>query len=176
MEASLDRCGARFVAPGDEEYPASLEDLADPPAMLFVRGEDPRAAVEAAAAAEDIDVVEWRTPPTDDAQLGDMARATRPRIVQAILSARNPNGHERAAYRLRSWAERGVNRTRCPGSRTEAAGGSWYLLPAWRKPQTSVGRRHSALPRLLWHCGRDLPRVTRDLPLDLRTKLRGFFA
>ena len=80
-------------------------------AMLFVRGEDPRAAVEAAAAAEDIDVVEWRTPPTDDAQLGDMARATRPRIVQAILSARNPNGHERAAYRLRRRIEQTTNGT-----------------------------------------------------------------
>src|SRR3954452_24035201 len=37
-------------------------------AMLFVRGDDPRAHVEQAAKAEGIEVVEWRTPPTDDDQ------------------------------------------------------------------------------------------------------------
>jgi DNA processing protein len=31
-------CGARIVTPIDEEYPASLEDLTDPPSLLFVRG------------------------------------------------------------------------------------------------------------------------------------------
>jgi DNA processing protein len=30
--------GARLVAPGEEEYPPSLLDLADPPAALFLRG------------------------------------------------------------------------------------------------------------------------------------------
>src|SRR5437588_8618675 len=34
-------------------------------AMLYVRGDDPRAAVEAAAQAEDLRVADWRTPPTD---------------------------------------------------------------------------------------------------------------
>ena len=38
VQDGLDRCGARLVAPGDLEYPPSLEDLADPPAMLFLRG------------------------------------------------------------------------------------------------------------------------------------------
>ena len=42
--------GARVVVPADAEYPASLEDLADPPAVLFVRGRSltelyPRVAV-----------------------------------------------------------------------------------------------------------------------------------
>ena len=54
-------------------------------AVLFVRGEDPRAAVEEAAGAEDVRVVGWRVPPTDDAHLGDQARGTMPRIVQAVL-------------------------------------------------------------------------------------------
>jgi DNA processing protein len=35
---ALSRCGARQVAPGDEEYPEALAHLADPPAGLFVRG------------------------------------------------------------------------------------------------------------------------------------------
>jgi DNA processing protein len=36
--ASLAPVGARFVAVGDDEYPAQLEHLADPPLALFVRG------------------------------------------------------------------------------------------------------------------------------------------
>ncbi|TML65449.1 MAG: glutamate synthase large subunit [Actinobacteria bacterium] len=71
-------------------------------AMLFVNGPDPRPAVESAAAAEGIEVVEWREPPTDDAQLGHQAKEHRPRIVQAVLETRGSgNGDERAAFRLR---------------------------------------------------------------------------
>jgi glutamate synthase domain-containing protein 1 len=68
-------------------------------AMLFVRGDDPREAVEAAAAIEEMSIVEWREPPTDDRELGEQALASRPRIVQAVLSAESPD--ERAAFRLR---------------------------------------------------------------------------
>ena len=75
-------------------------------AMLFVRGDDPRAAAEAAAEAEGIRIVEWRTPPTDDAILGDVARSSKPRFLQAVLTA--PEGTaardaaaERAAFRMR---------------------------------------------------------------------------
>ncbi len=32
------RCGARIVVPGDDEWPAGLDDLAAPPACLWVRG------------------------------------------------------------------------------------------------------------------------------------------
>src|SRR5688500_10264721 len=52
-------------------------------AMLFVRGDDPRAAVEEAAKTEGIRVVEWRTPPTDEAVLGELARSSQPTILQA---------------------------------------------------------------------------------------------
>jgi DNA processing protein len=50
VSASVARCGARFVAPGDDEYVIGLEHLADPPAALFVRGRslvelEPRVAV-----------------------------------------------------------------------------------------------------------------------------------
>ena len=50
VEAAAARCGARVVAPGDEEYATGLGHLADPPAALFVRGRslaelDPRVAV-----------------------------------------------------------------------------------------------------------------------------------
>jgi len=73
-------------------------------AMLFVRGPDPREVLEEAAGIEGITVVDWRTPPTDDSRLGDLARSTRPRAVQAVLAP--PPGvdgaaAERAAFRLR---------------------------------------------------------------------------
>jgi glutamate synthase domain-containing protein 2/glutamate synthase domain-containing protein 1/glutamate synthase domain-containing protein 3 len=54
-------------------------------AMLFVRGDDPTEAVEQAARAEDLDVVGWRTPPTDASVLGDLAAGTQPRIVQVVF-------------------------------------------------------------------------------------------
>ncbi|HEX6425043.1 MAG TPA: glutamate synthase large subunit, partial [Acidimicrobiales bacterium] len=56
-------------------------------AVLFVRGDDPRSAVEAAARAEGLTLAEWREPPVDPAALGDLARATAPRIVHAVLAA-----------------------------------------------------------------------------------------
>ena len=75
-------------------------------AVLFVRGEDPRPAVEAAAAAEGLSVAEWREPPLDPSALGDLARATAPRVVHAVLAG--PDGQqatdaetERRALRLR---------------------------------------------------------------------------
>src|SRR2546428_3808706 len=71
-------------------------------AVLFVRGDDPRAAVETAAEAEVFTVVDWRRPPVDDDVLGDRARESKPEILQAVLSG----GHderfaELAAFRLR---------------------------------------------------------------------------
>ncbi|MBV8387042.1 MAG: glutamate synthase large subunit, partial [Acidimicrobiia bacterium] len=68
-------------------------------AMLFVRGDDPRAQVEAAAKEEGIEIVDWREPPTDDDHLGQQAMAFRPRFLQAILA--HPNQDERAAFRMR---------------------------------------------------------------------------
>src|SRR5919199_3256809 len=71
-------------------------------AMLFVRGDDPRTAVEAAAEEEGMCVVEWRTPPTDETVLGELARASRPTLVQAVFApepGRRPD--ERAAFRMR---------------------------------------------------------------------------
>src|SRR5437588_5773988 len=68
-------------------------------AMLFVRGDDPRQAVEAAAKAEGIEVVDWREPPTDDDQLGEQATHFKPRFLQAILA--HPVKDERAAFRMR---------------------------------------------------------------------------
>jgi len=38
VRAALERCDARLVAPGDDEYAESLLDLRDPPAAVFVRG------------------------------------------------------------------------------------------------------------------------------------------
>ena len=73
-------------------------------AMLFVRGADPRTAVREALAGEGIEVVDWRVPPTDDAHLGELARKSKPEILEAVL--RGPEGAdaedlERRAYRAR---------------------------------------------------------------------------
>jgi glutamate synthase (ferredoxin) len=77
-------------------------------AVLFVRGDDPRPGVEAAAAAEGITVVDWREPATDPTALGDLARETAPRIVHAVLSGPTAGSAdaERAALRLRRRIER----------------------------------------------------------------------
>src|SRR3954449_4333763 len=68
-------------------------------AMLFVRGDDPRQAVEQAAQQEGIEVVDWREPPTDNAQPGEQPNRFRPRFLQAVLA--HPNQDERAAFRMR---------------------------------------------------------------------------
>jgi DNA processing protein len=43
VRAALARRGARMAAPGDDDYPAGLLDLTDPPICLFVRGTLPAA-------------------------------------------------------------------------------------------------------------------------------------
>jgi len=73
-------------------------------ATLFVRGADPTGAVEAAAAAEGLRVVEWRTPPTDESVLGELAAASRPTIVQALLEA-TPEAVEAGAKLLADGVE-----------------------------------------------------------------------
>jgi glutamate synthase (ferredoxin) len=91
-------------------------------AVLFVRGDDPRAAVEAAAGEEGLRIVDWREPPTDPAALGKLARETAPRLVHAIFQAPGDTGDtgegdaghaataeaERRALRLRRRIERRV--------------------------------------------------------------------
>ena len=83
--------------------PAALFGEGHGLAMLFVRGDDPRATVERLAKEESLEVAEWRTPPTDDAALGDVARRTCPEILQAVLApiSSGSQGLEAAAFRLR---------------------------------------------------------------------------
>jgi len=87
--------------------PASIFGPGHGVASLFVRGEDPRPAVESALAAEGLVLTDWRTPPTDESQLGELARATRPTLVHAVFAAPEVGGEEgrseereRRAYRL----------------------------------------------------------------------------
>src|SRR5688500_14475142 len=89
-------------------------------AMLFVRGDvdTTKRAIEAIAREEGIDVVDWRVPPTDDAQLGRQAAQARPTILQAIFQRATTPGAtgngvqaERAAYRLRRRIDRDVEGT-----------------------------------------------------------------
>ena len=97
--------------------PAGLFGAGNGVASLFVRGdEDPRPAVEAAAAEEGIRIVDWREVPTDDEHLGDYALASKPRMLQAVFAPRNDGvdrsaDDERAAYRLRRRIERATQQT-----------------------------------------------------------------
>jgi DNA processing protein len=53
VETALAGCGARHICPKDDEYPAQLLDLPDPPASLFVRGhslDEPKHAVSVVGA------------------------------------------------------------------------------------------------------------------------------
>ncbi|MBW3575165.1 MAG: glutamate synthase subunit alpha, partial [Actinobacteria bacterium] len=89
--------------------PAALFGAGHGVASLFVRGPDPRRAIEAAAAAEGLELVDWRVPPTDEAHLGDSARASQPAMLQVTFTGPpHPDGNgsfppadERRAYRFR---------------------------------------------------------------------------
>ena len=73
-------------------------------AVLFLRGDEPRAEVEVAAKAEGIEVLEWREPPIDPAALGELARSSVPHIVQILFRPTDGTGSvadERSAYRFR---------------------------------------------------------------------------
>jgi glutamate synthase domain-containing protein 2/glutamate synthase domain-containing protein 1/glutamate synthase domain-containing protein 3 len=71
-------------------------------AVLFVRGDDPRPAVEAALGEEGLRLLEWRAVPTDPGALGDMARSSAPELVHAVFEpAGGGAADERAAYRAR---------------------------------------------------------------------------
>ena len=92
--------GSGVLAP----IPAALFGEGHGVAVLFVRGDEPREAVAKAAVEEDLEVVDWRQVPTDDGELGDQARSTRPGIVHAVLAGngeRSSSDLERAAFRLR---------------------------------------------------------------------------
>ncbi|MDZ7677875.1 MAG: glutamate synthase-related protein [Acidimicrobiales bacterium] len=89
--------GAGLLTP----IPAKIFGAGNGVMTLFFRGEDPRPGVEAALAEEGLKLVDWRVPPTDDDHLGDLARDSKPNIVQVVFAG--PEGHddERSAYRLR---------------------------------------------------------------------------
>ena len=78
-------------------------------AVLFVRGDDPRAAVEDALAVEGLELAEWRTPPTDDSVLGDLAARTRPVMVHAVFRPDEGEPDENTAFRLRRRIERATS-------------------------------------------------------------------
>jgi glutamate synthase domain-containing protein 1 len=79
-----------------------LADGAPGVAMVFLRDETAREAIEAACRAEGIEPLEWREVPVDTSALGEHALATMPRIEQLFLRG----GDERRAYRARRRAER----------------------------------------------------------------------
>jgi glutamate synthase (ferredoxin) len=82
-------------------------------AVLFVRGDDPRAAVEAAAEAEGLVVCGWREPPTDPSALGELARETAPRFLHVLFQTADGSERddERRALRFRRRIERATTGT-----------------------------------------------------------------
>ncbi len=86
-------------------------------AMVFVSDDTPltdvHRFVEEACRAEAIDVVAWRDVPTQVEHLGDQARRTMPRILQALLlrpPTPNKDDAERACHRARRRAEASVRK------------------------------------------------------------------
>jgi glutamate synthase (ferredoxin) len=76
-------------------------------AMVFAREGDFQAIVEEAARAEGLRDLEWRTVPTNDTALGELARSTAPRIVQLVFSidGDDHSERERRCFRARRRAE-----------------------------------------------------------------------
>ncbi len=72
-------------------------------AMVFLRDEAARTAIEEACRAEGVEPLEWRQVPVDTGALGDTALASMPRIEQLVLGG---EADERHAYRARRRAER----------------------------------------------------------------------
>ncbi|HEU4399901.1 MAG TPA: glutamate synthase central domain-containing protein, partial [Actinomycetota bacterium] len=78
-----------------------------------------RRAVEESLAAEDLTLARWRVVPVEEAALGDLARATAPRIEQAVFLA--PGTDDEAAERRCFRAGRAATRA------ARAAGAATYL-------------------------------------------------
>ena len=74
-------------------------------AMVFLRDESAREAIEDACRAEGLEPLEWREVPVEPDALGESALATMPRIEQLLLRPAR-SGDETAAFRARRHAER----------------------------------------------------------------------
>ncbi len=80
-------------------------------AMVFLRSEADREAIEDACRQEGLVPLQWREVPVSPQALGDEARASMPRIVQLGLEAPSVDGDEaeRRAFRARKRAERAIS-------------------------------------------------------------------
>lgn len=94
---SLSGDGAGVLLP----IPAGLFGEGVGVANLFVRGPEPREALEALAREEGLDPTGWRVPETDDSVLGSIAAASRPGMVQLLFTGPGDDTDEIRAYRLR---------------------------------------------------------------------------
>jgi glutamate synthase (ferredoxin) len=78
-------------------------------AMVFLRDDSARAALDEACRAEGLEPAGWREVPVDPDHLGELGRATMPRIEQLLLAAPAGLSDDEAewrAYRARRRAER----------------------------------------------------------------------
>ncbi len=109
--------GAGILVP----IPAFLVEGADGLAMIFSRGEQDRAVVQAGCAAEGIGVTGWRNVPVDLDELGASARASAPVLEQALLV--RPDGLDDDEIELRVFRAR---------KRIESAGGPYVASLSFR--------------------------------------------
>jgi glutamate synthase domain-containing protein 2/glutamate synthase domain-containing protein 1/glutamate synthase domain-containing protein 3 len=75
-------------------------------AMVFLRDEAARDAIEVACRAEGLEPLEWRVVPVEADALGEGALATMPQIEQLLLRRPESGDHEQRAFRARRGAER----------------------------------------------------------------------
>jgi glutamate synthase (ferredoxin) len=75
-------------------------------AMVFLRDEAAREAIEAACRAEGLQPLEWREVPVEPDALGEAARGTMPRIEQLLIRRSVSLEVEERAFRARRRAER----------------------------------------------------------------------
>ena len=152
--------GAGVLIPLPTRFLASAAAVADHTrlgaAMCFLDGRDDqrgessretvRTAVEDALARFGLTFVAWREVPTDDAALGDIARAARPHIEQAIFTrdaGTDDEAAERACYLARKAAE-----TACHAEGVEAYFASWSMRTITYKGMTAADQLAAFYPDL----------------------------
>ena len=90
-------------------------------AMVFLRGEGAREAIEGACRAEGFELGGWREVPVSPEALGDEARLSRPAVEQLVLL--RPDGLDDDALELRAYRAR---------RRTEAVSGAYVASLSFR--------------------------------------------
>jgi DNA processing protein len=98
VSAALTAVGARMVAVGDPAYPTNLFDLADPPAVLFVRGRWPIEGIDAGDDGPGVAIVGSRTCSPAGAETAGLLASTVATTGSCVVSG-GARGIDAAAHR-----------------------------------------------------------------------------